>query len=133
MHLIRSRQYQVFRHCPYQLTPMEGQIVEFFGCHPGATLSALAEETGRDKGQLARLIKALREYGLLTPAASGPDKRAIPLQLSREGEKVRRVLREELEEATALAVSDFNASDRTLLFHLLTRLRTNLGTEAGSE
>jgi hypothetical protein len=37
---------------------MEGKVLGFFARHPGATQRDLAQHSGRDKAQLARLIKS---------------------------------------------------------------------------
>jgi DNA-binding MarR family transcriptional regulator len=65
MHLFRSEQYRALRDGPYDLTHMEGKILAFLARNSGATLSELVAHSGRDKSQLARLIKGLREQGLL--------------------------------------------------------------------
>lgn len=126
MHLIRSKQYQVLRDCPYQLTHMEDKILGFFARHPGATLSDLAADSGRDKGQLARLIKTLRAHDLLSAKEDANDKRSVRLQLTREGSKVHATLRRELKHATEIAVRNLTADDRAQLVRLLHQLRANM-------
>src|ERR1700753_149352 len=66
MHLFRSQQYRGLPDGSRHLTHMEGKLVSFFARHPGATLSDLVAHFARDKGQIARLIKSLKEAGLLS-------------------------------------------------------------------
>ena len=61
------------------LAPMEGRALGFFLRHPGATASQLVEHSGRDKAQVARLVAALRERGLLEASTDAQDKRVTRL------------------------------------------------------
>ena len=65
MHLFRSEQYRVLREGRYDLTHMEGKILGFFVRRPGATLRDLVAHLRQDKGQLARLIRSLKDQELL--------------------------------------------------------------------
>ena len=60
MHLFRAEQYRVLRKGGHDLTHMEGKILGFFIRHPGATLRDLVAHLKQDKGQLARLIRSLK-------------------------------------------------------------------------
>ncbi|TMH03956.1 MAG: MarR family transcriptional regulator [Betaproteobacteria bacterium] len=77
MHQYRSEQYQVLRGGPNDITHMESKVLGYVGRHPGATQSDLARDSGRDKAQLARLIKGLRERGLLAGEADEADRRNV--------------------------------------------------------
>ena len=65
MHDYRSLQYRILRDGPHDITHMDAKVLGFFARRPGATQRDLVEHSGRDKAQLARLIKGLREQGLL--------------------------------------------------------------------
>ena len=75
MHLFRSEQYRVLREGRYNLTHMEGKILGFFIRHPGATLRDLVVHLRRDKGQLARLIRSLKDQELLEGQTDAGDRR----------------------------------------------------------
>jgi len=123
MHAIRSAQYQVLRESPYQLTHMEGKLLGFFARHPGSKLSDVVQHSRRDKGQLARLIKTLKEQGLLEASEDSQDRRSVCLQLSEEGKKVHESLRKQLSKVAQLAVSDLSQSEQEKLYELLEKLR----------
>src|SRR5215469_14992448 len=75
MHQYRARQYRLLKEGPHDITHMDGKVLGFFNRHPGATQSDLAQHSGRDKAQLARLIKGLRERELLRAEADEHDRR----------------------------------------------------------
>jgi DNA-binding MarR family transcriptional regulator len=53
---------------------------------PGAPQQALVQALGRDKGQMARLIRDLEDHGLLTRSTDERDRRVWRLYLTPEGE-----------------------------------------------
>ena len=126
MHQYRSEQYQVLRGGPNDITHMESKVLGYVGRHPGATQSDLARDSGRDKAQLARLIKGLRERGLLTGEADEADRRNVRLALTSEGESVLRLLQQQTRRLATKAVAGIDAAERAQLVALLRRVSTNL-------
>ena len=126
MHQYRSEQYQVLRGGPNDITHMESKVLGYVGRHPGATQSDLARDSGRDKAQLARLIKGLRERGLLTGEADEADRRNVRLALTSEGESVLRLLQQHTRRLATKAVAGIDAAERTQLVALLRRVSANL-------
>ncbi len=126
MHQYRSQQYQVLRDGPHDITHMESKVLGFIGHHPGATQSDLARHSGRDKAQLARLIKGLRERELLDAVADESDRRNIQLSLTAEGQSVLRTLRQQARRLSVQAVAGLNASEQAQLTALLKRVNANL-------
>jgi DNA-binding MarR family transcriptional regulator len=122
MHQVRAQVHQELRG---ELTPMEARVLRFFGRRPGATQSELAQHSGRDKAQLARLIKGLRDRGLLATAES-EDRRQVCLVLSPAGEALQRRLRQLDRRMSARAVAGFSERDQAQLHSLLQRVRENL-------
>ena len=134
MHDYRSLQYRFLRDGPHDITHMDGKVLGFFGRHPGATQSDLALHSGRDKAQLARLIKGLRERGLLSGEADAADRRNVRLRLTAEGHAVQRVLRQQGRKLEARAVAGLSDDQRRELVALLRQVRRNLDVdEASSE
>jgi DNA-binding MarR family transcriptional regulator len=105
---------------------MESKVLGFFARHPGATQSDLAQHSGRDKAQLARLIKGLRERGLLLAEADAADRRNVHLRLSDDGLQVQRSLRSATRELERQAVAGLHKAEREQLLSLLRRVQRNL-------
>ncbi len=111
------------------LTHMDGKVLSFFAHHPGATQKELAQHSGRDKGQLARLIHGLKERDLLAATPDEADRRNLRIELTAAGHAAHKTLREQgrqLAERSAQTLSD---AERRQLVALLHKLRTNLGCD----
>jgi DNA-binding MarR family transcriptional regulator len=126
MHLFRAEQYRVLREGRYDLTHMEGKILGFFIRHPGATLRDLVVHLQQDKGQLARLIRSLRERGLLETQTAARDRRSVPLQATRDGRSIHQILQRQVRKLSELAVKGLNLDERHQLVTLLNRVQSNL-------
>ncbi|MEP6825203.1 MAG: MarR family transcriptional regulator [Ramlibacter sp.] len=126
MHDYRSLQYRFLRDGPHEITHMDGKVLAFFGHRPGATQSELAQHSGRDKAQLARLVKGLRERGLLQAQADESDRRTVRLSLTADGQAVQRALALQARRLAGQAVAGLSAAERSQLSGLLQRMKTNL-------
>ncbi|PZQ03240.1 MAG: MarR family transcriptional regulator [Variovorax paradoxus] len=127
MHQFRSQLFQALRQGQHELTHMESKVLGFYAHRPGATQSDLVQHTGRDKAQLARLIKGLRERGLLHGEADAADRRNVRLQLTAEGQAIQRALRGQAKALEAQAVVGLAEEERAQLLALLRRVQDNLG------
>ncbi|GHC86951.1 hypothetical protein GCM10007320_33090 [Pseudorhodoferax aquiterrae] len=105
---------------------MESKVLGFFARRPGATQSDLVQHTGRDKAQLARLIKGLRERGLLQGEADAADRRNVRLQPTAEGLAIQRALREQADALEKRAVEGLSEDEKARLIALLQRVQDNL-------
>ena len=126
MHAYRSLQYRALRDGPHAITHMDTKVLGYFGRHPGATQSDLAQHSGRDKAQLARLIKGLRDRGLLAGEVDEADRRNTRLSLTADGQALQRALRGQAKRVSAKAVAGLSAPEREQLLSLLQRVRDNL-------
>lgn len=126
MHTYRAMQYRFLRDGPHDITHMDGKVLGFISHHPGATQSELAQHSGRDKAQLARLIKGLRERGLLDGEVDDADRRNVRLSLTADGQAVQRQLRQQARRLGAKAVAGLSAAEREQLRVLLKRVKENL-------
>jgi len=126
MHDYRSLQYRFLRDGPHEITHMDGKVLGFFGRRPGATQSDLSQHSGRDKAQLARLIKGLRERGLLQAQADENDKRTVRLSLTADGQAVQRALALQARRLSGQAVAGLSTAERDQLAALLQRVKANL-------
>ncbi|WP_395703169.1 MarR family winged helix-turn-helix transcriptional regulator [Aquabacterium sp.] len=127
MHQFRALQYQRLREGPHAITHMESKVLGYFAQHPGATQSELAEHSGRDKAQLARLIKRLLEIGLLQREPDADDRRQLRLRLTPEGRAVQRTLQQQRQRLAKAAVAGLSTGEQAQLRTLLLRLQDNLG------
>lgn len=124
MHLARSQQR---RHMPDDgLHPMEGRALAFFVRRPGATQSDLVEHSGRDKGQLARLIAGLRERGLLEVRPDGKDRRVMRLYPAEAARQLHELVQRQRRQISARAAAGLDASERRELLRLLRLMQDNL-------
>lgn len=126
MHQFRSAQYRVVRDGPYELTHMEGKLPGYFSHHPDATLRDPVAHLKQDKGQLGRLIKSLKEQGLLEGQSDEGDRRSVRLRLIAEGKKAHQTLQRQVGRLSDLAVKGLSAGERAALVDLLNQVRTNL-------
>ncbi len=129
MHLYRSAQQRSLRAGPHDLAHMEIKVLGFFARRPGATQSDLAAHSGRDKAQLARLIRGLRDRGLLDATADETDKRSTRLSLSEAGKAMFAALHRHDGALAETALEGMSETERATLLDLLERVRANL--EAG--
>lgn len=126
MHQYRSQQFQALRDGQHELTHMEAKVLAFFGRHPGSTQSDLARRSGRDKAQLARLITALRERGLLHGEADAADRRNTRLSLTEAGKAIEQAARNEAAKLNAQAVRGISDAQQQELLDLLLQVKGNL-------
>nr|WP_295772824.1 MarR family transcriptional regulator [Rhodoferax sp.] len=129
MHQYRAQQFRVLRDGPHDITHMDSKVLGFFGHNPGATQSDLAQHSGRDKAQLARLIKGLRDRGLLDGEADPSDRRNTRLSLTDAGQAVRRALQQQGKRLNDAAVAGMDAAEREQLTQLLLRVSQNLAKD----
>jgi DNA-binding MarR family transcriptional regulator len=128
MHRFRALQYQGLRDGPQAVTHMESKVLGFFARHPGATASALAEHSGRDKAQLARLLKRLVDIGLLERVADEADRRHQRLSLTLAGLAVQDTLQQQHRRLAAEAVAGLDKAEQAQLLALLQRVNERLET-----
>ena len=105
---------------------MEARVLGFFARHPGATQSALAAHSGRDKGQLARLVHGLKEKGLIDAQPDAKDRRVICLTLTPPALAMHASWRRQRKSLSAAAVRGLTADEHRQLMALLSRVRANL-------
>ena len=124
MHLYRS-----LRDAQHDLAHMEIKVLGFFARHPGASPSDLVAHSGRDKAQVARLIRGLRERGLLEAEADATDRRSTRVTLSAAGLELHTALHSHDGELAEAALAGLSEGECATLAALLGRVRANL--EAG--
>jgi DNA-binding MarR family transcriptional regulator len=129
MHQFRSRQFQALRDGAHDITHLESKLMGFFARHPGATLSDLVAHSGRDKAQLAKLVKSLRERGLLAAESDAEDRRSVRLSLSASGQAAQQAMRAEGRVLNEQALAGLSAKEQAQLVALLGRVKANLDAQ----
>jgi DNA-binding MarR family transcriptional regulator len=130
MHLYRARQFRDMRAGPHDLTHMESKALGYFARHPGATQSDLMAHSGRDKAQLARLVRGLRDKGLLEATVDEADRRSTRLHVTDAGQAIWRALRRSGDVLAEVAVAGLDDAQRRQLLALLAKVKTNLDAAA---
>jgi len=126
MHLYRARQLRGLRDTPHPFTHMEYKVLGFFARHPGASQSELVAHSGRDKAQLARLIKGLRDQQLLDAQVDDTDRRSTRLRLTALGQAMIGELEGMGAQVSHRAVQGLSAAECAQLLALLARIKGNL-------
>jgi len=117
------RMQRSLRSAGLDLAAMEARTLRFVARHPRCTQNDIVRASGRDKAQIARIIKTLRERGFVDrPSGASAGQRQQPLTLTVTGAAVH-TQAESLRTGTARAlVADLDAAERAQLESLLRRL-----------
>jgi DNA-binding MarR family transcriptional regulator len=113
-----ARMQRLLREAGLGLAAMEARTLRFIARHPGCTQSDIVRASGRDKAQIARIIKILRAREFVGHPAGG-GRRAQPLALTAAGTAVH-LRAESLRADTARElVAGLDSSERAQLETLL--------------
>lgn len=126
VHGLRSRHHQALQEAEPGLTPMDARVLHYFARHPGKTQTDLAAHSGRDKGQLARLVQGLRERGLVDGEPDPADRRSLRLTLTPSGREMHQRLHRRRQRVGQLALRGLAPDELDALAALLRRLQGNL-------
>lgn len=126
MHQARSRPHRGVEDGREGLGPMEGKVLAFFTRQPGATQSDLVAHSGRDKGQLARLIAGLKERGLLDAKPDEQDRRVTRLYPTAQARAVHAEVQRQRRQISAKAVAGLSVDQKRQLLDLLRLIQHNL-------
>lgn len=108
------------------LTPPETQALRFLERQPGARLHHLVAETGRDKAQITRTMRALEDKGLVAREHDPDDQRCHRLRLSEEGHELGLTLQEIRTEIEAQLFAGLGTGEQRRLATLLRRCLDSL-------
>lgn len=133
LHRYRAAVAHELRDSGQALTHMEHRALGFFARMPGATLSDLVAHSGRDKAQLARLVRDLREKALLEATIDAHDRRVTRLSLSPAGQTLHEAMQARQHAIQARAVADFSPAECAQLAGLLEKILVNLENGAVPE
>ena len=123
--LFRSQLSQRLNEAGEDIPGMAWKVLGFYGRHPGWTQMQLVEHSGRDKGQVARLVKRLCERGLLLRRDSSGGKRR-GLALTTDGELVYRRLQRQRAQLASKLTSALSPPEQIQLRRLLAKIKAPL-------
>lgn len=126
MHGLRRHLQEAMRHDGEGLGPMEARCLGYFMRHDGATQSDLVQHSGRDKAQIARIVKALHERGLLQSAPDPADGRCQRVSATAEGQALQRRMQLHRARFEKAMTAGLGEDDRATLLALLDRLQDNV-------
>ena len=127
MHGLRRHLQEAVREDGEGLGPMEARCLGYFLRFDGASQSDLVQHSGRDKAQIARIVKALHERGLLQSQPDPNDGRSQRVSVTPEGQALQRKMQQHRVRFEKSMLVGLNESDRATLLALLDRLQDNVG------
>jgi DNA-binding MarR family transcriptional regulator len=127
VHRMRRHLQHTVRDRPDAGTPMEWRALGFFARQPGACARDLVEHSGRDKAQVARLVRGLVDRGFLEAATPTQDQRVQPLRLSAAGRQEARRMQLQRERIDQRMLASLDERERRMLSDLLDRMHAALG------
>jgi DNA-binding MarR family transcriptional regulator len=130
MHRVRAQQMKQIASDELGVSHMEGKALAFFSRQPRTTLSDLAEHSGRDRAQLARLIAALKDKGLLEAQPDENDGRVVRLFPSASAKAIHTRMHRRRRALAEKAVSGMTPDEQVQLLRLLGKVKAAL-TEEG--
>jgi DNA-binding MarR family transcriptional regulator len=122
--LFRSQLSQRLDKAGEDIPGMAWKVLGFYARHPGWTQRQLVEHSGRDKGQVARLVKQLSERGLLHRGDSPGGSRG--LVLTENGQLVYRRLQRQRAQLANKLTSALSAPEQLQLRRLLEKIKAPL-------
>jgi DNA-binding MarR family transcriptional regulator len=123
--LFRSQFSQRLRDDGGEIPGMALKVLAFFADNPGSPQMQLVQHSGRDKGQVARLVKDLSERGLLHRTNTAPGKRR-GLTLTDHGQLMQRRLHRQRAQLADKLTSALSPMEQTQLRRLLDKLKASL-------
>ena len=126
MHGLRRHLQEAVREDGDGLGPMEARCLGYFMRHEGATQSDLVQHSGRDKAQIARIVKALHERGLLQSTPDPDDGRCQRVTLTEQGRSMQRTMQLRRQRFERAMLAGFSDGERAQLQAQLDRMLANL-------
>ena len=126
MHQLRARHLGGSDEADQAIGPMERKALKFFAHHPGSTQSELVQHSGRDKGQLARLIAGLKTRGLLEAQPDEKDRRVIRLYPTEQAQALYQQVQRQRKALSVKALAGLSQAQQQQLVALLQLVGRNL-------
>jgi DNA-binding MarR family transcriptional regulator len=129
MSQFKRRMHQAVRDEGDGLAPMEARALAYFARQPGHTQSELVQHAGRDKAQIARIVKQLLDRDLLRSEPDPADGRSQLLYLTESGRAMQRVMDRHRKGFEADLLAGLSASERSQLLSCLDRMLAGVRRE----
>ena len=130
LHLLVSvfhrRMHEAVREDGEGLAPMEARALRFLSHHEGSTQREMTLHTGRDKAQIARIVRTLLERGLVESTPDPEDGRAQRLKLTAAGRAMQRRMHQHRTLFEQALARGFDESEQAALVAQLDRMVANL-------
>ena len=110
----------------FDLTPMHQKILAYICYFPGTTQQEIVDKTGRDKGQITRLLKELEKKGFIVRQKDEVDKRSFCIQVTEKGVDTFSELKQHEEAITDKLLARFTEKELEQLKLFLEKMRKNL-------
>jgi DNA-binding MarR family transcriptional regulator len=111
------------------LAPMEAQALAFLQRNPGCTQADFVQYIGRDKAQVARLVKPLIERALVVSLPDEQDRRLNRLWLTEAGQELQRRAARIRAGLAEKMLGGFDPGKRARLARMLERMGQQLGAQ----
>lgn len=108
------------------LAPFQAKALSAIGRFPGLLPNQLADRSGRDKAQIARVLKDLEERGLIARSPHLTDRRTHCLTLTPAGEEVFRHLQHSRMQIAGQMMDGLTPAEQQQVSALLARMAANL-------
>lgn len=108
------------------LAPFQAKALSAIGRHPGLLPNQLADRSGRDKAQIARVLKDLEERGLIARSPHPTDRRTHCLSLTPAGETVFQHLQRSRVQIARQMMDGLTPAEQQQISALLARMADNL-------
>lgn len=134
LHLLVSifhrRMHEAVREDGDGLAPMEARALRFLARHEGSTQRDMTQHTGRDKAQIARIVRTLLERGLVESSPDPEDGRSQRLHLTAAGRAMQRRMQQHRAKFEQALTQGFDEPEQAALVAQLERLVGNVADEA---
>ncbi|PXW97416.1 DNA-binding MarR family transcriptional regulator [Sphaerotilus hippei] len=128
---LKGRMRQCLLDAGETLAPMHLRILGQCLHQPGVSQQVLAQATGRDKGQIARLTRELVDQGLLTREVDPHDRRSLQLRVTDAGRAACGRFAHHEQAMAARMFGTMPVQDLERFIAQLTEVRSRLDAEAG--
>jgi DNA-binding MarR family transcriptional regulator len=129
MHGLRHHLQDAAREDGDGLGPMEARCLGYFMRNEGASQSDLVQHSGRDKAQIARIVKVLHERGLLQSQPDPNDGRSQRVSVTPQGQALQRKMQQHRVRFERSMTVGLSENERATLLALLDRLQDNVGED----